>query len=323
MGLLKTAEKLMPIAGPVLGLAGQGINALVQGEMNKKARKWAEHMYKWQRYDALQDWHMQNEYNSPEQQMARLRAAGLNPNLIYGNMSDGPTVRSTDSKSWNPEAPQFDFGGAIGQYQSIKLQQSQMDTIAIQQELLKQEIKNKQAQEFGTWQNAYLSASRRTGVDIDNKYAESMKQWTLEGMRTSTGKDLETMETMRQSREYQQKDYDLRVKKFELDQLKAGMSMQEAAQRILNMRERAKGYAIERLQKQEQTYKTQMEIKKLNEERDVIKQKLINMSTEKDKTAEELRLLKSQPDWHDKRTVDMLEEFLGGITPKNGRKFFW
>ena len=142
-------------------------------------------------------------------------------------------------------------------------------------------------------------------------------------MRTSTAKDLETMETMRQSREYQQKDYDLRVKKFELDQLKAGMSMQEAAQRILNMRERAKGYAIERLQKQEQTYKTQMEIKKLNEERDVIKQKLINMSTEKDKTAEELRLLKSQPDWHDKRTVDMLEEFLGGITPKNGRKFFW
>ena len=32
-------------------------------------------------------WRMQNAYNSPSQQMERLRAAGLNPNLVYGSGS--------------------------------------------------------------------------------------------------------------------------------------------------------------------------------------------------------------------------------------------
>lgn len=37
----------------------------------------------------VQMWNMQNEYNSPEAQMARFKAAGLNPNLIYGQGSAG------------------------------------------------------------------------------------------------------------------------------------------------------------------------------------------------------------------------------------------
>ena len=69
-------------AGQVLGT---GINAIAQGKMNKKTRQWNEKMYAQQRTDALADWNMQNAYNSPEQQMQRLRDAGLNPNLVYGN----------------------------------------------------------------------------------------------------------------------------------------------------------------------------------------------------------------------------------------------
>lgn len=37
--------------------------------------------------NARTDWNMQNEYNHPSAQMARLREAGLNPNLIYGQSS--------------------------------------------------------------------------------------------------------------------------------------------------------------------------------------------------------------------------------------------
>lgn len=36
-------------------------------------------------------WQMQNKYNHPEQQMQRLRQAGLNPNLIYGSSVAGAT----------------------------------------------------------------------------------------------------------------------------------------------------------------------------------------------------------------------------------------
>lgn len=39
-------------------------------------------------------WNMQNEYNAPSAQMERLRAAGLNPNLVYGSGSVGNTSGS-------------------------------------------------------------------------------------------------------------------------------------------------------------------------------------------------------------------------------------
>ena len=93
-------------------ILGQGINAISQSGINKKTRQWNEQMYARQRADALADWQRQNEYNSPAAQMQRYKDAGLNPNLIYGggpgNVSS--PIRSTDTKSWTPQAPQFDFG---------------------------------------------------------------------------------------------------------------------------------------------------------------------------------------------------------------------
>lgn len=38
---------------------------------------------------SIQQWNAQNMYNSPEAQMARFQAAGLNPHLIYGQGSSG------------------------------------------------------------------------------------------------------------------------------------------------------------------------------------------------------------------------------------------
>lgn len=45
-------------------------------------------MYELQKNDAISFWNMQNEYNSPAQQMKRLSDAGLNPMLVYGNGAD-------------------------------------------------------------------------------------------------------------------------------------------------------------------------------------------------------------------------------------------
>lgn len=45
-------------------------------------------MYELQKNDAISFWNMQNEYNSPAQQMSRLSQAGLNPMLVYGNGAD-------------------------------------------------------------------------------------------------------------------------------------------------------------------------------------------------------------------------------------------
>lgn len=42
-------------------------------------------------------WNMQNEYNSPANQMQRLKDAGLNPNLIYGQINSGNAAGSVHS----------------------------------------------------------------------------------------------------------------------------------------------------------------------------------------------------------------------------------
>ena len=51
----------------------------------------AEDDRRWNRQNDynLEMWHMQNQYNSPQEQMARMKAAGLNPHLMYGKGSVG------------------------------------------------------------------------------------------------------------------------------------------------------------------------------------------------------------------------------------------
>lgn len=53
----------------------------------------------------LQMWNMQNEYNSPEAQMARFQEAGLNPRLIYGNGASSAGNASSSPQYQPPEAP--------------------------------------------------------------------------------------------------------------------------------------------------------------------------------------------------------------------------
>ena len=44
-----------------------------------------------------------NDYNSPENQMKRFKAAGLNPNLIYGQQNTGGSIATQDQRTSNLE----------------------------------------------------------------------------------------------------------------------------------------------------------------------------------------------------------------------------
>lgn len=84
----------------------------------------------------LNMWNLQNQYNSPTMQMARLRAAGLNPNLVYGggNVSGLTTSNAPQMQSAQYNAPQsaqvpsrkalaFDkFFDAMSKYQQLENQ---------------------------------------------------------------------------------------------------------------------------------------------------------------------------------------------------------
>ena len=115
-------------------IATSGINAVSQAIMNKKNQKWQEKMYQTQRNDALADWRMQNDYNSPQAQMQRLSSAGLNPNLVYGEgatamSSQGP--RSSSPGSWNPKAPEisFDANSVLSSYYDIEIKKQQANNL--------------------------------------------------------------------------------------------------------------------------------------------------------------------------------------------------
>lgn len=55
-----------------------------QKEENQKNRDWNLNLAKQQNQWNIDQWNRENEYNTPSAQMARYKAAGLNPDLIYG-----------------------------------------------------------------------------------------------------------------------------------------------------------------------------------------------------------------------------------------------
>lgn len=125
-------------------LASTLINAGVQTSLNKKTQKWNEKMYGVQRRDAISDRDYENQYNSPEAQMARLKAAGLNPNLVYGSggvQQSSADARSSSPGSWNPQAPEIDLGSAassgMASYFDAQIKAQNVDNLAAQNAVLK------------------------------------------------------------------------------------------------------------------------------------------------------------------------------------------
>lgn len=72
-------------------IAGAAVSALgnyaIQAAANKRQFKFQKEAMGLQQQYNKDLWDYQNAYNTPQQQMARLKAAGLNPYLIYGSGS--------------------------------------------------------------------------------------------------------------------------------------------------------------------------------------------------------------------------------------------
>lgn len=80
-------------------LGASGINAglgLLSSSLQHDRNK--ELMELENKYNLMQ-WHRENEYNLPVNQVQRLKAAGLNPALMYGNGADGLTAASGNGVS--------------------------------------------------------------------------------------------------------------------------------------------------------------------------------------------------------------------------------
>lgn len=147
-------------------VAATGINAMATESANKKNREWNEMMYDKQKQDAIAMWQMQNQYNSPQEQMRRLKAAGLNPNLVYGN----GTVANNASTPQTPKAPASDWvpfkvdtnmvGDIVNTYYNVQRQKQELDNLKVQHDLI-------ESQKFYTDVKAITEGFKPANIEAD------------------------------------------------------------------------------------------------------------------------------------------------------------
>lgn len=134
---------------PAIMAAGSWLGGLFdsnsQQETNEQNQQFAREMYAQQRADNLSMWHTQNDYNSPQKQMQRLRESGLNPNLVYGNGSAVNTASPVANATPNvPQRIAPKIGAAISgatdsiaSYYDLQAKEASIDNMRAQNTLLK------------------------------------------------------------------------------------------------------------------------------------------------------------------------------------------
>ena len=95
-------SSILPGIGSVLDAGASLLGGLFNANQAKKNLAFQERMYKQQVEDSKQMWLMQQAYNLPSAQMQRLKDAGLNPLLMYGQ---GGTSLTASSQAQLPSAP--------------------------------------------------------------------------------------------------------------------------------------------------------------------------------------------------------------------------
>jgi hypothetical protein len=83
------------LGGPIGGLVGSLGSSLLGNRGAKSRQQQADQQN-------IKFWEMQNAYNTPKQQMSRLKDAGLNPNLIYGSNANTGVAGSVSPSKASP-----------------------------------------------------------------------------------------------------------------------------------------------------------------------------------------------------------------------------
>ncbi|AXH76462.1 MAG: DNA pilot protein [Microviridae sp.] len=113
-----------------------GVQAANVDKTIKANRELAEYQYS----KDLEMWNKGNIYNSPTAQMERLREAGLNPNLVYGNGATGNMAGSlpqyhSPKQEYN-YVPPVNIPSMIGMYQDVQLKNAQIDNLKATRETI-------------------------------------------------------------------------------------------------------------------------------------------------------------------------------------------
>lgn len=186
-----------PVTSALISAGGQLVGNIANNAYtdarNRLQEVYDDHTYNRQRTDALADWNMTNQYNSPLATMARFKAAGLNPNLIYGQTNNATAVRSSDVKSFDPETKSLNVGGAVSggilAYQDARIKNATVDNMAAQNDVLLEDAKLKKTQQLATMASIPLTNANADNVTIEAGIKRSLLPYQL------TAADLKNRQT--------------------------------------------------------------------------------------------------------------------------------
>lgn len=176
------------VASSLISLAGVGTsniaNILMNSHNNKQnAKQWKEYANLQRELQSSQNawnlaqWNRQNEYNSPANQMNLLRQAGLNPNLVYGNLA-GASAGSLESAGADISSPtpnnaaQVSGFGDLGVQIGNQMMQKELNDANIEKintEVESQRIQNaKDQKELDNWDNTYKNQQENIQASTDS-----------------------------------------------------------------------------------------------------------------------------------------------------------
>lgn len=154
------------------GLSAIG-NAITGGASARKQYQYQSKLMDKQNNFALSMYNMDNRYNSPVMQRARLEQAGLNSNLMYGNGG----IQNTSSGapgSASGQAPHVDYGkasDAISNALQYSIVNAQADKMSEEARLAAERAESEAISRELMLANARLAMSRAIGQETYNRFA--------------------------------------------------------------------------------------------------------------------------------------------------------
>ena len=240
-----------------------------QQQENQKNREYNLMLARTQNQWNIEQWQRENDYNSPTAQMSRFRAAGLNPNLAYGQMSNGassPTLTSGAASSptdMSAIGNKRNFGQAMQEALNLEMQRAQIDAIKAGTEKTKVDTDN--------------TRENTKGLTIDNMYRAAQHEQTLEigGMHVQLGKS--TLKMNEQQMENLKADLEQTIATVE--SIKQSVEESKARVELLGVQKESQLAAIIRDNEKAKAEiaKTYAEFKKINAETKVTEQEYSEM----------------------------------------------
>lgn len=210
------------------GISNTNASLQAQKDENEKTREYNLMLADRANQQSIDNWNMQNAYNSPSAQKARIESAGLNADMMYGGSGISNTVTSAPSATSSAPATPMDWS-ALANKKTVG--QAIMETLSVQQARANIKKTEAEAKELGLGNDitekygivtaeanlAYVTemvnklAVEAEGIDLSNAmkqiehafaqvYKDEIVENYLQRLRTSTGlsknelkEDIETL----------------------------------------------------------------------------------------------------------------------------------